>query len=140
MEAPAEILHKCDTLTLILTAGTNFIQDHKQERVGEHFHAAVTHRANAAARHNEETLLAEHVKDYQSLFRRFSLVVGTTDQALLTMNTRDRLEKYTKDNSVDPELEAQFWQFGRYLLTSCSRPGSLPANLQGVWNNSSEPA
>jgi len=132
--------HKCDTLTLILAAGTNFIQDHKQEWIGEHPHAAVTNRVKAAAGTNEKTLLAKHVKDYQSLFRRFILDVGTTDQELLTMNTRDRLEKYTKNNSVDPELEALFCQYGRYLLISCSRPGSLPANLQGVWNDSNEPA
>jgi len=132
--------NKCDNVTLILAAGTNFIQDHKQEWIGEHPHVAVTNRVNAAARQNEETLLAAHVKDYQSLFRRFSLDVGTTDKALLTMNTRDRLKKYTKNNSVDPELEALFCQFGRYLLISCSRPGSLPANLQGVCNNSNEPA
>ncbi len=131
---------KCNALTLILAAGTNFIQDHKKEWIGENPHAAITNRVNAAASTNEEVLLAEHVMDYQSLFRRFSLDLGTTDPGLLKMNTRDRLEKYTKNNTADPELEALFCQFGRYLLISCSRPGSLPANLQGIWNNSNEPA
>jgi hypothetical protein len=49
-------------------------------------------------------------------------------------------EDYAKNTSTDPELEALFCQFGRYLLISCSRPGSLPANLQGVWNDSNQPA
>ena len=51
-----------------------------------------------------------------------------------------RLEEYAKNQTTDPDLEALFCQFGRYLLISCSRPGSLPANLQGVWNDSNEPA
>jgi len=85
-------------------------------------------------------LLARHVKDYQSLFRRFSLDVGTTAPDLLAKTTLARLEAYAKNTTADPNLEALFCQFGRYLLISCSRPGSLPANLQGVWNDSNEPA
>lgn len=131
---------KCDKLTLILAAGTNFIQDHKQEWIGEHPHPLVTKLVQSASNRDAEQLLAEHVEDYQSLFRRFTINLGTTDEKLLAMDTHDRLEEYSKNNSVDPELEALFCQFGRYLLISCSRPGSLPANLQGVWNNSNEPA
>jgi len=138
---PASIrFNKCDNLTFILAAGTNFIQDHNQEWIGEHPHDVVTKRVESASNHGAEQLLAEHVEDYQSLFRRFTIDLGTTDEKLLAMDTHDRLEEYTKNNSVDPELEAMFCQFGRYLLISCSRPGSLPANLQGVWNDSNEPA
>lgn len=138
---PASLsFHKCDSVTLILGAGTNFVQDYTQEWLGEHPHDAVTKRVDSAAKNSLETLLTEHVSDYQSLFRRFSLDLGTTAPELLAKNTRDRLENYTKNHAVDPELEALFCQFGRYLLISCSRPGSLPANLQGVWNNSNRPA
>ena len=52
--------------------------------------------------------------------------------------TDERLARY-RDGAADPELEALFFQFGRYLLISSSRPGSLPANLQGLWNNSNNP-
>lgn len=85
-------------------------------------------------------LLARHERDYPSLFRRFSLDVGTTAPDLLAKTTPVRLEVYVKNTTADPDLEALFCQFGRYLLISCSRPGSLPANLQGVWNDSNEPA
>jgi alpha-L-fucosidase 2 len=129
----------CDSLTLVLAAGTNFIQDLKQQWLGEHPHAAVTKRVDSASRKSIETLLEEHVRDYQSLFRRFSVDLGRTAPELLANSTRQRLEDYTKKNTVDPELEALFCQFGRYLLISCSRPGSLPANLQGVWNDSNQP-
>jgi alpha-L-fucosidase 2 len=131
---------QCDSLTLILSAGTNFLQDHSKEWLGPHPHAAVTKRVDAAAQRSVQDLLERHVKEYQSLFRRFSLDVGNTAPDLLAKTTLARLEAYLHQKSVDPDLEALFCQFGRYLLISCSRPGSLPANLQGVWNDSNEPA
>ncbi|MCF7732061.1 MAG: glycoside hydrolase family 95 protein [Akkermansiaceae bacterium] len=130
----------CDSVTLILAAGTNFLQDHTKEWLGAHPHAKVTKQVSAAARRSVKELQARHLNDYQSLFRRFSLEVGTTAPELLAKTTLVRLEAYLNDQSVDPNLEALFCQFGRYLLISCSRPGSLPANLQGVWNDSNQPA
>ena len=94
----------------------------------------------SAGKRRVTELLARHVEDFRSLFRRFSLDVGTTAPDLLAKTTLARLEEYAKNQSHDPQLEALFCQFGRYLLISCSRPGSLPANLQGVWNDSNEPA
>jgi len=133
-------IDECDSVTLILSAGTNFAQDFSNEWLGERPHAKVTRHVDAAARMSVDELLAEHVADYQSLFRRFSINVGKTAPQLAGKSTLERLEAYTRDRTTDPELEALFCQFGRYLLISCSRPGSLPANLQGVWNHSNEPA
>ncbi|MEP3212723.1 MAG: glycoside hydrolase N-terminal domain-containing protein [Luteolibacter sp.] len=130
----------CDSLTLILAAGTNFLQDHRKEWLGIHPHDAVTKRVDSAAKQSVPQLLATHIDDYQSLFRRFSIDLGSTASDLLAKTTPTRLEAYTKDKSTDPDLEALLCQFGRYLLISCSRPGSLPANLQGVWNDSNLPA
>jgi alpha-L-fucosidase 2 len=78
------------------------------------------------------------VADYQSLFRRVRLHLGrpTAAQAALPTDRR-KLEAF---EVVDPGLEALLFQYGRYLLISCSRPGGLPANLQGLWNNSNQPA
>jgi alpha-L-fucosidase 2 len=131
---------RCDSLTLILGAGTNFVQDHTKQWLGEHPHERVTKRVDAAGKQSVKELLARHVTDYQSLFRRFSLDVGTTAPEQLQKTTLARLEDYAKNQTADPNLESLFCQFGRYLLISCSRPGSLPANLQGVWNDSNEPA
>jgi alpha-L-fucosidase 2 len=131
---------QCDSVTLILGAGTNFEQDYRKQWLGEHPHARVTEQVHAAAEQSVDTLLANHVKDYQSLFGRVSFDLGKTVPEVRVKSTVDRLEAYTRDQSVDPELEALFCQFGRYLLISCSRPGGLPANLQGVWNHSNRPA
>ena len=139
-EAASLAFEQCDSLTLILGAGTNFLQDHARQWLGAHPHAAVTQRVDAAAERSVPELLERHVSDYQSLFRRFTLDVGATAPELLAKTTLARLEAYTKDSTVDPDLEELFCQFGRYLLISSSRPGSLPANLQGVWNDSNEPA
>lgn len=130
----------CDNLTLILSAGTSFLQDRTRQWLGAHPHGAVTERVDSAARRSVQELLARHVEDYQSLFRRFSLDLGSTAPELLAQTTLARLEAYARDGAADPDLEALFCQYGRYLLISCSRPGSLPANLQGVWNDSNEPA
>ncbi len=130
---------KCDHVTLILGAGTSFVQDYQKQWLGEHPHAGVTKRVDFASTLSAEALLAEHVKDYQSLFRRVSFDLGKTAPDLRAKSTLERLEDYTLKKTVDPELEALFCQFGRYLLISCSRPGSLPANLQGVWNHSNQP-
>ncbi len=129
----------CDNLTLILGAGTSFVQDHATEWLGPHPHAAVTARVDSAAEQSVRTLLARHMEDYRHLFGRFSIDLGSTEPNLSKQTTLARLEAYAREASTDPELEALFCQYGRYLLTSCSRPGSLPANLQGVWNDSNEP-
>jgi len=131
---------ECDNLTLVLSAGTNFEQDFSKEWLGKHPHERVTGNVDAAAARSVDELLAEHVGDYQSLFQRFSINVGKTAPELAARSTLERMQAYTVDKVSDPELEALVCQFGRYLLISCSRPGSLPANLQGVWNHSNEPA
>jgi alpha-L-fucosidase 2 len=131
---------RCDSVTMILGAGTNFVQDHTKQWLGAPPRAVVTKRVDEAARKSVAKLQARQVRDYQSLFRRFSLDLGTTRPDLLAKTTLARLEDYAKNRTTDPDLEALFCQFGRYLLISCSRPGSLPANLQGVWNDSNEPA
>ena len=131
---------KCDRLTLILSAGTNFLQDHTKGWIGEHPHVTVTKRIDLASQKSFDDLMAEHVRDYQSLFRRFKLDVGSTAPEQLAKTTLVRLQEYADKKTNDPDLEALFCQFGRYLLISCSRPGSLPANLQGVWNDSNLPA
>ena len=130
----------CDRLTLILGAGTNFVQDHTKGWIGDDPHARVTKKVTAAAGTSFKELKAAHVADYQSLFQRFKLDVGSTKPEQLAKTTLKRLEDYANQKSADPDLEALFCQFGRYLLISCSRPGSLPANLQGVWNDSNLPA
>ena len=84
-----------------------------------------------------KTLLKNHLKDYQSLFHRVSLDLGTTPAASLP--TDERMKRFKESAPDDPnkdnDLIALYFQYGRYLLMSSSRtPGRLPANLQGLWN------
>jgi len=99
---------------------------------------AVAAFQSAAADLTWEQLRRRHRQDYQSLFERVHLDLGQEPSA---KPTPALLAGYGKSNSEgeDRLLEALYFQYGRYLLIASSRPGSLPANLQGVWNHSNSP-
>ena len=80
-------------------------------------------------------LRAAHIEEHRRLFRRVNLNLGTTDAAQLPTNLRPA--EFAKGN--DPQLAELYFQYGRYLLISSSRPGTQPANLQGLWNESMTP-
>lgn len=85
----------------------------------------------AAARHPYKELLERHTQDHRALFDRVQLDLGSTPESRKPTNERlDALRKGSKD----PSLFALYFNFGRYLLMGSSRPGSMPANLQGLWN------
>lgn len=128
----------CDRLLLVLGCGTNYAMDYGKGWRGEDPHARVTHQVQAAGTKSYATLRAAHEKDYKGLFGRVILNLGATPEARRLMPTDQRKGLDTAGD--DPELEALLFQYGRYLLLSCSRPGSLPANLQGLWNDSNDQA
>lgn len=72
------------------------------------------------------------------MFDRVKVNFGKTEEDVAKLPTPKRLEAYKK-NPADPDLEETMFQFGRYLLLSSSRPGTLPANLQGLWNDYVKP-
>ncbi|MCJ8011516.1 glycoside hydrolase N-terminal domain-containing protein [Paenibacillus sp. KQZ6P-2] len=122
-----------NALTVILAAGTDYVNEYPTYK-GADPHNWVTSTINSASSKLYATLKNNHTNDYQALFNRVTLNLGEstpqipTNQLLSTYST-------TKDKA----LEVLFYQYGRYLLISSSRSGSLPANLQGVWNNSNTP-
>jgi alpha-L-fucosidase 2 len=91
----------------------------------------------AALRKNYTQLLQAHEKDYKQFFDRLSFSLTNTEAPALPMD--ERLKLY-KAGSPDPWLEETYFQFGRYLLISCSRPGGIAANLQGIWNQQIRPS
>ena len=96
---------------------------------------AVDSRLDAAVQSGYKTVRNEAVADYQSLYDRTSVDLGDSgDMGRLDMTTR--LANWQKGNNItdDPELLALAFNMGKYLLISSSRPGTLPANLQGIWN------
>lgn len=97
--------------------------------------AIVKARLAAAAEKSFAQLRADHLADYQALFHRVTLDLGGSDA--MKLPTDERIRRFADGN--DPQLAALYYQFGRYLLISCSRPGGQPANLQGLWNESLNP-
>jgi len=85
-----------------------------------------------------ESLKKAHVSDYQNYFNRLSINLNNTGNLLADVPTDERLKAY-KNGQPDFGLEELYFQFGRYLLISCSRPGGVAANLQGIWNASIRP-
>jgi alpha-L-fucosidase 2 len=133
------VFENCTSLTLILSADTDYLPDHAKGWRGEAPHGKVTRRIDAAARRGFDALYAEHAADYRALYRRFDLDLGQTAPEIAVLPTDKRLIAYTRQKTLDPDLEELFTQYGRYLLISSSRPGGLPANLQGLWNESNDP-
>ncbi len=85
-----------------------------------------------------DALHKRHVADHRALFDRVTLTLGPTDAAAEALPTDARIARY-RNEKADRGLEALTFQFGRYLLIASSRPGGLPANLQGIWNNTNTP-
>ena len=125
------------TLTLMLSAGTDFVQDRTKGWKDAGKLAQVDARLQAASVRGWNALLAEHVGDYQNLFGRVTLDLGTSPAAALPTDARLVALKKTKER--DPQLETLLFQYGRYLKIASSRQGGLPANLQGKWCNSNNP-
>ncbi|MFZ5547265.1 MAG: glycoside hydrolase family 95 protein [Pseudomonadota bacterium] len=131
------VFERCDSVTLVLGAGTSYVADAARRFQGEHPLARVTAQVTAAAAQPWARLKADHERDVAALMGRVQLDLGTTAPERRALPTGERLAAYTRDGR-DPELEALHFQFGRYLLVSSSRD-ALPANLQGLWNASLTP-
>lgn len=87
---------------------------------------------DVAARQSFKSLRKAHIADYQKYFQRVSLTLPSTHPADSIQPTIKCIE-LAKENGGEPSLAALYFNFGRYLLISSSRPGGLPANLQGIW-------
>jgi alpha-L-fucosidase 2 len=99
---------------------------------GEDIANNVMSKLTAAEQKDYPALKQEHLAGYRQLFNRVNLNLGWSDKAALPIN--ERLEAFRKDRD-DPALAALYFQYGRYLLISSTRPGLLPPNLQGLWAN-----
>lgn len=125
----------CTAVTIYLCNATSFNGPYKDPvREGKDYkaiarrrYAAVSGKPFAAVREAQE-------QDYARLFARVGLDLGTTADSIASLPTDVQLRRYTENGEKNPELEALYFQFGRYLLISCSRTEGVPANLQGLWN------
>ena len=85
-------------------------------------------------------LRAAHVADHEKLFRRVELALARpgSEPSAERLPTDERLAR-VRNGQEDPGLSALYFQFGRYLLMGSSRPGTMAANLQGIWNENFTP-
>ena len=125
---------KATSFAIIISLATDYKMDY-----------AAQWKGSDPAQHNEkilqavrnkkpEDIYADHLADFRSLYDRLSIDLGKTDPRTAQLPTNERLKRY-RETQNDPELEATIYQYGRYMLISGSRPGNLPLNLQGIWNN-----
>ncbi len=128
------VVENADSVTLLLSIGTNFRR--YDDLTGDAV-ATATGFLKAAEGKSYDLLKETHVSDYGKLFGRVTLELGTGESSSAQVSTGRRLKTFPEDN--DPALATLYFNYGRYLLISCSRPGGQPANLQGIWNHSLTP-
>ncbi|MDO4558859.1 MAG: glycoside hydrolase family 95 protein, partial [Planctomycetia bacterium] len=135
------VFEHCDKLTILIAAGTDYRMDGSQgwresSPPGEKV-AAQLGTASEKYCGKPGLFMQDAVSSYRDFFDRVKLDLGASSADRRQLPTDQRLQKYTEDGD-DPELESIFFQYGRYLLISSS-VGPLPANLQGIWNQSNTP-
>ncbi len=133
VEGDELVVTGADAVTLLVAAATNFV-DYRD--VSGDPAARVAAALGPAAAKPFEALLADHLREHRRLFRR--VAVSLPRGPASDLPTAERLKAF--DGTNDPALAGLVLQFGRYLLISSSRPGTQPANLQGLWNDKMNPS
>jgi alpha-L-fucosidase 2 len=119
-------------VTLRISIGSSYVNF---RTVNGDYQGAARSRLSAARAVSPDQLRSRHIADYQALFGRVTIELGRTSAA--DQPTDVRIAQHA--SVTDPQFSALLFQYGRYLLISCSRPGTQPANLQGIWNDSMSP-
>ena len=118
------LVEEADEVLLFFCAGTTYRMENVEEEIDD--------KIRRAAARSFETLLAAHTEDYGALFGRVEFSLGDLS-AYDAVPTDERIRR-AKEGSIDKGLSKLYFDFGRYLLIACSREGTLPATLQGIWN------
>lgn len=134
---------KAKTVTFFLTADTDYKQNTNpsftdpKTYIGVNPDQTTKKWIKHALQKGYNNLLSNHLADYTPLFKRVKLIINPDDKETkeaLCLPTNKRLQRY-RTGKADYDLETLYFQYGRYLLIASSRPGTLPANLQGLWHN-----
>ncbi len=126
-------IDKADAVTLIIAAATNFVnyKDVSADEVSR-----VQNYLNQVKGKSYWEMVSASVEEYQKYFKRVSLELPKTEQSFLPTNKR----MAGINENTDPSLASLCYNFARYILIGSSRPGTQPANLQGIWNNDMNPS
>ncbi|MEV1202779.1 glycoside hydrolase family 95 protein, partial [Microbispora rosea] len=126
-------VRNANSVTVLISIGSSYVN---YKDTGGDYQGIARGYLNAAGGRTYDDLRSRHVADYQRLFGRTTLDLGRTSAA--DQPTDVRIAQHANTN--DPQFSVLLFQFGRYLLISSSRPGTQPANLQGIWNDSLSPS
>jgi alpha-L-fucosidase 2 len=126
------VLENADSAVLYFAAVTDFNKKNPSEPLTTDLAKQCQTQIDTAAKKSYTVLQGDHIREHQRLFRRVSLNLGNTEKQ---STPTDRRLEAVKQGGRDTDLAALYFQYGRYLLISCSRPGNMPANLQGLWND-----
>ncbi|MCH5253251.1 MAG: glycoside hydrolase family 95 protein, partial [Lachnospiraceae bacterium] len=118
------LVEEADEVLLVFCSGTTYRMKDVE--------AEIDAKIQKAAEKSFEELFAAHTEDYKKLFDRVEFSLGDLS-AYDALPTDERIRRAAK-GSVDVGLSKMYFDFGRYLLIACSREGTLPATLQGIWN------
>ena len=127
---------EADEVTLFVSGATNYAGlDHLPKGYDPKINPSATCASfiKKAIVKDYEQLKTSHIKEHQRLFGRVDIHLGETDAATLSLPIDKRLTIAKESGVPDNDLVGIFFQYGRYLLISSSRPGTMPANLQGLW-------
>ena len=130
----------CREVELLLVNATSFNGfDKDPVKEGLPYRELADNNARRVSSMDAKELLKRHQEDYRSYFDRLDLWLGATPDSVKALPTDVQLKRYTDLEEKNPELEALYVQYGRYLLISSSRTPGVPANLQGLWNENIVP-
>jgi alpha-L-fucosidase 2 len=128
----------CDSLTLVVALGTDYVMDYSRNYHGNDPHTNVLAQAQAAATRTFAALETAHTNDFSALFNRVSIYLGAPPSGRTNLPTDQRITANAAADD-DPGMERLLFQYGRYLMISSSRTG-CPMNLNGLWNDNNNPA
>lgn len=124
-------------VTLYIVNATSFNgYDKDPVKQGRDYKAIANNALNNITSKSYNELISRHITDYKNIYDRVSLSLGGSDKMMNEKPTDVQLREYLDEKVFNPELEELYFQYGRYLLISCSRTPNVPANLQGLWNES----
>jgi alpha-L-fucosidase 2 len=121
-------VEKANSVTIFLTSATDYFGSDPLSLTQAQSDSVLSHQYNK--------IKQNHINDYQSFFKRVDIDLGSGDGAFFSTDARIAA---MQNGYVDTDLIELYYQFGRYLLISSSRPGGLPANLQGIWAHGLQP-
>lgn len=123
--------HSC---TILISAATNFNRSDSRSMLPDGWETRAQASLDNLEERSAKSIQKNAVADHRNYFKRVKIDLGTSSAEVLALTTPQRVERLKAGQDNDPDLIEDYFQFGRYLLIASSRPGTFPANLQGIWN------